>query len=252
MVNFQWNRAWSTADGVDRWSRSDDLGRSAWKRTYTSLAEKFTPTIKLHLERGERVLHLMPFFKRPPLALGVLDLSPLSSFPISPRRFHSERNQCNSRPHCVKTTTTHTCDHRNRPWKSHENLMTSLLFASTIFSQLNHSLTFFSLTFNGRTMIHVCMAFCYGLYRRGIFLEFLIGQFFKAILISMKLVLFKWLLFMYIVYNMCYSCYLYCSFTETFVARFLLSYHSLFHEIFSTSLIFCRHLNNHFQILILI
>lgn len=98
-------------------------------------------------------------------------------------------------------------------------------------------------------MIQVCMASCY---IQGIFLEFLIGQFFKAILISMKLVLFNWLLFMYIMYNMCYLCYLYCSFTETFVAGFLLSYHSLFHEIFSTSLIFCRYLNNHFQISILI
>ena len=93
--------------------------------------------------------------------------------------------------------------------------------------------------------MQVSTSSCYGLYRRGIFLEFLIEQFFKAILISVKLVLFNWLLFMCIIYNMRYLCYLYCSFIETFVARFLLSYHSLFHEIFSTSLIFCRYLNNH-------
>ena len=35
-------------------SRGSNLGRTAWKRMDTSLAAKFTPTIKLHLGAEQR------------------------------------------------------------------------------------------------------------------------------------------------------------------------------------------------------
>lgn len=55
---------------------------NGWNGMDTSLDAKFTPTIKLHLERGRDVPHLMPFFKRP-LSLS-LQLVSLTSSPPSP------------------------------------------------------------------------------------------------------------------------------------------------------------------------
>lgn len=123
-INPRSNSLSGTVSSIEQSSRNSDLGLSAWKRMDTSLTAKLTPTIKLHLERRERVLHLMPFFKRP--------LPPWCPWPppprpsLSPRCGARERNRRNSRPHCVITTTVqlhlrnvsaHLCAPRTVHWK---------------------------------------------------------------------------------------------------------------------------------------
>lgn len=58
---------------------------NGWNGMDTSLDAKFTPTIKLHLERGRDVPHLMPFFKRP-LSLSLQLVSLTSSPPLPSHR----------------------------------------------------------------------------------------------------------------------------------------------------------------------
>lgn len=91
---------------------------NGWNGMDTSLDAKFTPTIKLHLERGRDVPHLMPFFKRP-LSLSLQLVSLTSSPPPLPSSFHIPNNnrlatpsrkgkrnrRRNSRPHRVNACT---------------------------------------------------------------------------------------------------------------------------------------------------
>lgn len=85
---------------------------NGWNGMNTSLDAKFTPTIKLHLERGRDVPHLMPFFKRPhhyPSNLCPWPPPPPIVLPHPqqqpPSRKGKRNRRRNSRPHRVNVYT---------------------------------------------------------------------------------------------------------------------------------------------------